>query len=173
MLDDQIKLCDLQWEDRVFFYRWIKDEEAIKYSLSLFQQLRTTEAIDDWFRSVLEDKKSINKGIIYRTELIGYAGVASLSQMNKSGEYFIFIGDKKSWGQGIGTYVTKKIADLAFSELNLNRLSLTVSEVNKAALKAYLKAGFVEEGRLRQACFRDGYYHDKVVMSILRSDRTP
>ena len=53
----------------------------------------------------------------------------------------------------------------------LNRLSLTVSDINSYAVKAYLSAGFVEEGRMRQACFRDGKYHDKIIMSIIRDDR--
>lgn len=37
-------------------------------------------------------------------------------------------------------------------------------------MKAYKKAGFKEEGRLRQASYRDSKYHDKIVMSILRKE---
>jgi RimJ/RimL family protein N-acetyltransferase len=47
---------------------------------------------------------------------------------------------------------------------------LTVSEQNKGGIKAYTKAGFKEEGRLRQANFRNGKYHDKIVMSILAEE---
>ncbi len=47
---------------------------------------------------------------------------------------------------------------------------LTVSSLNTGGVKAYLKAGFQQEGVLRQACYRDGAYHDKIVMAILRPE---
>lgn len=47
---------------------------------------------------------------------------------------------------------------------------LTVSEPNIGGIRAYEKAGFKFEGRLRQACFREGNYHDKIMMSLLRDE---
>lgn len=102
--------------------------------------------------------------------MIGYAGICNISSSNKSGEYFIFIGDKSVWGKGIGSEVTKQILKIAFIEQGLNRLMLTVSEPNIGGVKAYQKAGFVSEGRYRQACFRDGKFHDKLIMSVLKED---
>ena len=52
----------------------------------------------------------------------------------------------------------------------LLRIALTVSEVNRAGVTAYARAGFTREGVLRQACYRDGQYHDKIVMSLLRPE---
>jgi len=126
--------------------------------------------IDQWFKTVINDKKSINKGIIYNNNFIGYAGVCSISKINNCGEYFIFIGDKNSWGKRIGLHITKKFVKIAFQDLSLNRLSLTVSDENIHALKAYKNAGFLEEGRLRKACFREEKYHDKIMMSIIFND---
>ena len=54
--------------------------------------------------------------------------------------------------------------------LNLNRIFLNVFENNPRAIRAYEKAGFVLEGRLRQAEFKDGKYIDILVMSILKDD---
>ncbi len=170
MLEKQITYRDLIWGDRIYFYNWINDKKVIKYSLSLFQKINKNDEIDKWFRSVINDKKSHCKAIIYKNNLIGYAGIASLNKVNNCGEYFILIGDKKAWGKGIGTYVTKYIIKIAFQQLLLNRLSLTVSDENIYALRAYKKAGFIEEGRMRQACFRDDQYHDKIMMSIIKDD---
>ena len=47
---------------------------------------------------------------------------------------------------------------------------LTVSELNTGGVKAYTKAGFVVEGRLRQAACRHGVFHDKLVMSVLKAE---
>lgn len=65
---------------------------------------------------------------------------------------------------------TQKVIDYGFNSMNLNRINLTVSEPNISGVQAYFKAGFQLEGRQRQACFRDGTYHDKLIMSILRDE---
>ena len=124
------------------------------------------------FQNYLLTKKDIVQGIILEStnKLIGYAGICNISDTNKSGEYYIFIGDKNTWGKGIGTVVTEKILKIGFVDSKLNRIMLTVSEPNIGGLKAYEKAGFKIEGRLREASFRDNKFHDKLTMSILKSE---
>jgi RimJ/RimL family protein N-acetyltransferase len=51
-----------------------------------------------------------------------------------------------------------------------NRVFLTVSEPNIGGRKAYKNAGFKFEGQLRQACLRDNEFHDKIIMSVLKSE---
>lgn len=53
--------------------------------------------------------------------------------------------------------------------MRLHRIWLTVSELNFAAIKSYENLGFVEEGRMKDACFRDDAFHDKIVMSIIEN----
>jgi RimJ/RimL family protein N-acetyltransferase len=57
-----------------------------------------------------------------------------------------------------------------FETLNLNRIYLQVFANNPRAIRAYEKAGFIHEGRKRQAEFRDGQYIDVLLMSILRDE---
>jgi RimJ/RimL family protein N-acetyltransferase len=59
---------------------------------------------------------------------------------------------------------------VGFETLNLNRIFLQVDAENKGAIRAYEKAGFVHEGRWRQADYREGRYHDDLFMSVLRSE---
>jgi RimJ/RimL family protein N-acetyltransferase len=167
-----IVLTPLSKEDVRFFYKWIADEEVIKYSLSAFSKFKTQAEIDNWYFEMLEDKQSINLGISLKStgSLVGYAGISKLSKINKSGEYFVFIGEKQYWGKGLGTEVTKQVLETGFNDYGLNRIMLTVSEPNIGGIKAYERAGFKTEGHLRQACFRNGQYHDKIVMSVLRSE---
>ena len=47
---------------------------------------------------------------------------------------------------------------------------LKVFEDNPGAIRAYEKAGFVLEGRLRQSHFQHGIYKDDLIMSVLRED---
>jgi RimJ/RimL family protein N-acetyltransferase len=64
--------------------------------------------------------------------------------------------------------VTPQIVDWGFTKLGLHRVFLTASSDNPGALKAYEKAGFVFEGRMKDAFFRTGKFSDKVIMGILR-----
>jgi RimJ/RimL family protein N-acetyltransferase len=167
-----VKLAPLQPEQVRHFYTWLHDPEITQYSLSAFQEMKTTQQIDQWFAATLAQANSLNLGI-YLAEtnaLIGYAGLTGISATNHAGEYFIFIGEKAWWGKGVGTVVTKKILQLAFTTYHLNRVMLTVSEGNTGGLRAYAKAGFVVEGRLREAACRQGVFHDKIVMSVLKAD---
>ncbi len=170
-----VKLAPLQPEHVAHFYTWLRDPEVIAYSLSAFQRLTTTAQIDQWFAATLQPANTLNLGIYWEetNALIGYAGLSGISVTNQSGEYFLFIGEKASWGKGVGTAVTKQIVHLAFTRHHLNRIMLTVSESNTGGLKAYTKAGFVVEGRLRQAACRQGVFHDKMVMSVLKAEWQP
>ncbi len=154
------------------FCRWLNDEEVIKYSLSKFKKINTQLEVRRWYSELFEEKNVFQSGIFLKKnqQLIGYAGICNISTANHSGEYFIFIGEKECWGKGIATEVTKKIIKAGFSQLKLNRLMLIVSAPNTGGVKAYKKAGFKEEGKLRQASFRDNSYHDKIVMSILKKE---
>jgi len=170
-----VKLAPLQPEHVAHFYVWLRDPEVIAYSLSVFQSLKTTAQIDLWFSATLQQANTLNLGIYLQetNALIGYAGLSGMSVTNQSGEYFIFIGEKASWGKGVGTVVTKQILHLGFTSYQLNRIMLTVSELNTGGLRAYTKAGFVLEGRLRQATCRQGVFHDKLVMSVLKAEWNP
>lgn len=167
-----VKLAPLQPEHVAHFYTWLQDPEVIAYSLSAFQSMKTTQQIDQWFAATLAQANSLNLGIYLEetNALIGYAGLSGISAINHSGEYFIFIGEKALWGKGVGTTVTRQILRLGFTSHQLNRIMLTVSESNTGGIKAYKKAGFVAEGRLRQACCRQGVFHDKIVMSALKAE---
>ncbi|MFL4472641.1 GNAT family N-acetyltransferase [Paeniglutamicibacter sp. MACA_103] len=72
-------------------------------------------------------------------------------------------------GNGIGTEALSQIVEFAFVRCNLRRVHLQVIASNLGAIRAYEKAGFVIEGRLRQHAWVRGNYEDIVVMGILRS----
>lgn len=168
----KIKVRNLEPQDKLYFFDWIRDEAVIRYSLSIFQNMKTDEDISNWFDKLIVDKSTYNQAIVdsENDTLIGYAGICNLSRTNLSGEYFIFIGDKNYHGKGVGTLVTKEITRDGFEKLGLNRIMLTASEKNIGAIKAYTKANFKYEGTMRQAFYRDGEFHDKIIMGILKEE---
>lgn len=102
--------------------------------------------------------------------LIGFVALHGIEWNNRSANLAIGIGHADSRGRGYGAEALKLILRYAFHELNLNRVSLNVIEYNDRALKAYLKAGFREEGRMRSAVLRGGQSYDLIVMGILQNE---
>ena len=86
-------------------------------------------------------------------------------------EFGIVIGEKRFWNQGYGTEAVKLLAKHGFETLNLHRIWLRVYANNPRAIRSYEKAGFVHEGRMREAMFKNGKYIDVLLMSILEDER--
>ena len=76
-------------------------------------------------------------------------------------------------GRGIGTAAITQLVEFAFVRANLRRVHLQAIGSNAGALRAYEKAGFVVEGRLRQHAWVRGGYEDIVLMGVLRADHPP
>ena len=102
--------------------------------------------------------------------MIGNSGFFNIDWRNRGAELGIVIGDKAYWNKGYGTEVMRLLLHHGFTTLNLHRIFLRVFEGNPRAIRAYEKAGFVHEGRMRQAEFRDGKYLDVLLMSVLRPE---
>ena len=73
-------------------------------------------------------------------------------------------------GRGIGTAAIEQLVSFAFTRHNLRRLHLELIASNEAALRAYEKAGFVLEGRLREHAWVRGAYEDVLLMGRLREE---
>ncbi len=169
---EKVLLRSLEMDDRDLFWKWFADREVVKYSLSIWLFPWSKEETENWLKKTLQDKETLSLGVVEKTteQLIGYAGIATMSRINRSGEYYLFLGEKESWGKGYGTEATQLIVQYGFTSLNLNRIMLTVSASNIGGIKVYTRAGFQREGVLRHALYRDGIYHDSIVMGLLRSE---
>lgn len=101
---------------------------------------------------------------------IGFTALYRIEWNNRSARLAIGIGEENDRGKGYGSDALALILRYGFHELNLNRIALEVIEYNEAARRAYLKAGFREEGRQRSAVMRDGTHYDLISMSILAEE---
>lgn len=72
--------------------------------------------------------------------------------------------------RGLGSEATRLLVDYAFSHLPLHRIDLEVYAFNPRAQRVYEKAGFVVEGRRREALEYDGERVDAIIMGLLRRD---
>ena len=102
-------------------------------------------------------------------ELIGHVALFGATVKDRCATLGVMIGAPYQ-GRGLGTDAVRTLVEYGFTELGLHRVHLSVNSDNPAAIAAYRKAGFVEEGRLREAFFRGGRWHDDVKMGMLERD---
>ena len=169
----RIRLRAIEREDLPRFVAWLNDPE-VRRNLQLFQPLSLVQE-EEWFKGILQRSVEEQPLVIeIKTgeswQAVGDAGFFSIREADRTAEIGIFIGEKKFWGQGYGTEAMSLMLKHGFKELNLNRIYLRVYETNLRGIRSYEKAGFKQEGRLRQDRFMDGKYIDVLLMSVLRSE---
>jgi len=98
--------------------------------------------------------------------LVGLIGLWGARPKDRCATLGIALG-RECIGRGYGTDAMRVIVGYGFREMGLHRIQLGVAPFNPAGIRAYQKAGFVEEGRLRESVLHDGRWYDEVLMSIL------
>jgi RimJ/RimL family protein N-acetyltransferase len=101
---------------------------------------------------------------------IGNVGLHRIDWKNRTATLGIVIGEREYWGKGYGTEAVRTMLRYAFEELGLNRVELETYSFNPRAIRCYEKAGFKREGVRRQALYRNGKFHDVILMGILRDE---
>jgi len=158
-------------EDLSAVVRWYRDPELAR--LTRYQTRPMTHAeIERFFqvRMLAADALAYSIVELPQWRLIGFTTFSSLDPDNASVLFHITIGEHDAWGRGLGTEATELMVRHAFEGLLLHRVGLTVFSYNVRAIRAYEKAGFRVEGRLRDAIQRDGRYFDEVQMGILADE---
>ena len=169
----KLRLRAVEAGDVERFHEWVNDPEVTR-GLSLYLPMSSVDE-EKWFERLRErDPHEKPFAIDLQSgegwKLIGNCGVFGIEWTHRAAELGIMIGDKSVWNQGYGTQVMVMLLRHCFETLNLNRVFLRVYGGNARARRSYQKAGFVEEGCMRQALYRDGRYDDVYIMSVLRSE---
>ncbi len=102
-------------------------------------------------------------------EYAGHVGLFGVDAKDRSATFGIVLGPP-FWSRGLGTDATRLMVRYGFRELGLHRIELRVFADNERAVAAYTAAGFGVEGRLRDATFHDGRWHDELVMAQLEPE---
>jgi RimJ/RimL family protein N-acetyltransferase len=172
---EKVLLRPLKRSDVTSFLKWFNDMEVTQY-LSMYLTM-TEMAEEKW----IEDAATrIRAGTdVYfiieaiegdSTKPIGTIGLHGISSKDHSASLGIAIGEKEYWGHGYGTEATRLILEYGFRQLNLHRIASSTLAFNERSIKLHKRVGFQEEGRLREAIFKNGHFHDLFVFGILRDE---
>ena len=101
--------------------------------------------------------------------LIGNISVEKKADIYRlDGEIGYFLLDEYK-GQGIMTEAVSQICELAFSELDICRITGLVFAENTASARVLEKNGFKPEGCMKQAVIKNGMLHDLLVYGKLKT----
>ncbi len=174
LVGKNVRLRALEREDLPNCVRWLNDREVTEFLLQRFPLSKARE--EKWFDSQAET--SPESGQVFALDAlvgdqwvhIGNTGLHEIDPVVREAEFGIFIGEKSFWNKGLGTEAVKLTLKHGFDDLNLNRIYLAVFEPNLRGIACYKSVGFVQEGLLRQADYKNGRYINTLIMSILRSE---
>ena len=154
------------------YHSWRNDLDVMK-TTSPSLDLYSIDETRDFVKNVIINSNSSKSYIIEDIENnipIGIMSLVKIDSKNRNAECIIDIGDKGYWGKGYGTEALNILLEYAFLELNLHRISLRVFSFNDKAIRLYDKLGFYKEGIMRESIYRNGKWHDIIIMGILKSE---
>jgi RimJ/RimL family protein N-acetyltransferase len=124
------------------------------------------ERISGWSANQKDDVGFAIETLDDPPALIGNLGLWGVRPKDRCATLGIALS-REHIGRGYGSDAMRVIVDYGFREMGLHRIQLSVAPFNPAGIRAYEKAGFVEEGRYRESVLHDGRWYDEVMMSIL------
>lgn len=130
----------------------------------------TEESADRWLGMVSEHdgKDGVFRAILSDGKVVGNITVEQKTDVYcKDGEigYLLL---KEYWSKGIMTEAVRQIYDVAFSELDIVRITGLVYAPNVASQRVLEKNGFVKEGLQRNAVYKNGQIYDLVLYGKLK-----
>jgi RimJ/RimL family protein N-acetyltransferase len=173
LLGERIMLREYREGDFASMRTWCNDSEVVDYLSDVFLYPHTESMTEQYLNTVMEADSEQKGFVIAHKDTEAYIGQVDLFRINwknRSTEMGIVIGNKHDFSKGYGSEAIRLLQQFVFTRLNLNRLQLEVYDYNERAYRCYVKCGFKEEGRLREAYYFKGRYADTIVMSILKSD---
>ena len=169
LVGERVRLRGVRDEDLPHLARWEMDPATMS-TLSNWvippSEAAAKDRIGNWSAN---DKDAVGFAIEALDDppgLVGNIHLLGARPKDRCATLGIAVG-REHVGRGYGTDATRVIVDYAFREMGLHRVQLGVAPFNRAGIRAYEKAGFVEEGRHREAVWHDGRWYDEILMSLL------
>lgn len=163
-----IELRPLQDEDSATLFAWRRDLEVDRWMRGL--PPADPQAHQAWFDAFRADPAADGSIVTIDGRPCGWAALTNITAKNKRAEWGWYIGEPQARGRGAGRAAQALGLDRAFGHYGLEKVWSEVLADNEIALKAQAGAGFRREGYLRRHVWKDGRFHDAVLLGVLRDE---
>jgi RimJ/RimL family protein N-acetyltransferase len=96
---------------------------------------------------------------------IGTIKIGPVDLVNKTSDLVCLIGNRDYLGRGLARQAIALGNKIAFEELDIRRLHGGMYESNVASIKAYTRAGWIIEGRMKGYYWVDGKPMDRICVA--------
>ena len=150
--------------------RWFNDTEVTRYLLMGSRPLSYQEEVE-WM-----DKRhqSLTDMVLAIETLdgkyIGNIGFHNINHLDRTATSGTSIGEKEYWGRGYGTDAKMSLLYHAFYSMNLRKINSAAIAYNKRSINYSLGCGYKIEGVRKQQIFKEGAYHDEVLLALFKED---
>lgn len=163
---DKLLIKKITKEHTPLIVKWRNNPNVQKNFI--FQETFTEEMHNRWLKNKVETGE-VAQFIIYIKEddiPIGSVYLRDIDKNNQKAEFGIFIGEDIARGKGYGTEAARLMCQYGFEKLGLHKIMLRVFAFNQPAIKAYEKAGFVQEAYLKDEEKIDNEFFDIIFMAM-------
>lgn len=164
-----IKIRAVEWDDLIFLQDLINDPAIESQTIDThFPQSK--KAQEKWFEgfNCQEEMRCIIVNAENKTQ-IGYVSVTEIDYKNQSAVVGIKMDtNSRNRIKGDMDEVFSLMKNFCFNEIHLQRLEAYAFFDNAFSIKNLQSHGFVQEGRLRRKCFKNGEWKDVLIFSLLK-----
>ncbi len=170
---EHVILRAFERDDAERCYRWINDPNIVRTLKTRYPIAFQNEI--EWLERAMHPSHVERHFAIERRDdrtHIGNASIHDIDWVSQTAWFGLFIGEPSAWNRGFGGDSIQTLVRFAFDEMNLGKLRINVFDYNDRAKHVLEALGFVQEGCLRRDFFREGSYHDIVILSKFRETNT-
>ncbi len=151
---------------------WLGDPEVVRFLEVRFARY-DLEGLREYVENCNRSKNTRLFGIFLSEtgEHIGNIKLGAINQHHQRGEIGLMIGGKQYWGRGFGTESIIAVTDYAFDTLGLQKVCSGCYGNNLGSLRAFLKAGYREEGRRPTHWMCENRWVDHVMLARFADDQ--
>lgn len=171
----QIDLEPFGRQDFQRLIRWVPDEAfLLRWAGTSFHYPLDEAQLEEYLRPTegeLATRKAYKAVDAVTRQAVGHIELNNIDRSNRSARVArVMVGEPMLRRRGIGTEMLQAIFEIGFQGMGLHRIELVVFESNQPAIAFYEKAGFVREGRLRDARRHGGRYWSLLLLSVLEDE---
>ncbi len=134
------------------YLRWLQDPEVLQYLELRLSPPASWESLAAFVQQCNDSDDTLLLGMFVPDsgQHVGNIKLGPIHPYHRCADIGLLVGERSQWGRGLASQAIIALSDYAFQTLGLAKLTAGCYAGNVGSLKAFLRAGFQQEGCLRQ-----------------------
>ena len=165
-----IELVECSEEHRALLLGWRNSRVVARF---MFASGEIPPSVHDaWYTRLLERVERQGWVITMDGTPVGAGFITGISPDHRRAEFGLYLAEESARGKGVGGAAVYLLSAQAFDVMGLHKLGCEALAFNSAGIATYRKAGFSEEGLLREHIYREGRWVDVHLFAMLEQQWT-